>query len=132
LQVGATATTKPADLAPYLNYIKQDTTSVLDSPQQDSSATITCSAAQPCYKFASGATVLLYNGYPFGGTTNTDFIWYMIDLDGRSNGSRTDSMWFCLYYNGRVVSEENLVASSHNNGSTFGPVAGSDPDWFSW
>lgn len=122
-QYAVTAATKPADLTPYMNYIKFDTVSVIDDyPTQ---TTFQCSTTTPCIQLHNGGMMTFWNT-GFGGTAPTDFIEIGVDPDGQvTNGGSPSGpgkmLWFQLYYSGRLTTYGVRLAN---------PAL--DPSWFNW
>ena len=130
-----TATTTPAVLIPYINYIKEDTSSLVDfsNPSQQSR---NCALANPhCYLLANGAIIYYFDTMNFDGTGDLNTIEIIVDPDGQYDGNGTDinSVILLLYYNGRVASRGACLDNSTNS---LHPLFSSDPtweaDWFYW
>jgi hypothetical protein len=116
------------DLMPYFNYVKQDTTSALDS--NASGYNESCAALTPCLQMHNGS-IILFSKWQFGtnGPLNQRVIEMLVDPDGRVTGNN-DSIWFELFYNGRLTSEDKADNYYHELGGPYSP--GSVPYWFSW
>lgn len=133
--VGYNSTFALSELASYLNYLKRDTTSLIDSyPGQGS---LDCSTWQ-CYVLANGATIAFDPGQTFGATDDLAITYFFIDPNGTYSGT-TDgpdkSVCFFLYYGGRITSQEQAAENSHDVwGITYHVASqvGKDPTWFRW
>jgi type II secretory pathway pseudopilin PulG len=128
----ATSGTTFADLTQYMNYVKYDTSSVID--QVPTLTTITCSATEFCLFLHNGG-VLSAESNSFGGTNTTNALRFTFDPDGKYGGSTSGiskSVQFTLYYNGRITTRGTAEANSTSSGGTWGAVASYDPSWFSW
>lgn len=121
------ATTKSTDLIPYLNYIKQDTSTAVVGFAYN-----TCSSADPCLWFANGALVQLERT-SFAGTTTLNAINMSILPDGtKAPGDGTDLVGLFLYYNGRITTSGKCLPNSVTSDGTWNPDPSSDPTWLSW
>ncbi len=126
------ANTKPADLTPYLNYLRYDTTSQIDDT--NGLSFMTCSPSAPCLRMHSGALLMLDTAY-FNGTSNLNMIAFRIDPDGVYSGTTNGPgklLSVDLYYNGVITSSQNRKVGAV---ASFGGVPacpGCDPTWFSW
>jgi prepilin-type N-terminal cleavage/methylation domain-containing protein len=121
-------------LTPYLNYVKFDTTSVIDSHY--GSGTRPCDNNQPCILLHNGARVQLTQNY-FNGTANTNAIWFRVDPDGKETvtGSTTSpgkSVNFFIYANGRLTTGGGCLTGTTYDAGVVPCGSGDDPPWFSW
>jgi prepilin-type N-terminal cleavage/methylation domain-containing protein len=111
--------TKFSDLTQYMNYVKVDTSTVIDSSQN--SGSWNCNSSEPCLVLHNGARLTYEKDFRFydsGGTNGT--IYFMVDPDGTYGGTTNGpgkSVYFEIYYNGRLT--HNISAASI-------------PPWFSW
>jgi prepilin-type N-terminal cleavage/methylation domain-containing protein len=132
--VGATSSTKMADLTPYMNYTSLDTSSLVDYVPTTTSKD--CSSSAICYRLHSGAIFWFWPGaLTFGGTSTTHALTFFVDPDGVYSGNTSTpgkSAQFFLYYNGRLSSRRNIVNPTAADGSSFSPNSSFEPDWFSW
>lgn len=125
-----------SDLSPFLNYVKYDTLTIIDSYQ--TGATASCPVSG-CVRLHNGAMLLFWPG-SFNGTAANNFIWFVLDPDGtNTNGGDTSasaagkSVILVLYYNGRLVTRGTMDNPSVNSTSaTWTPAPSFDPPWFSW
>ncbi|MEB3286156.1 MAG: prepilin-type N-terminal cleavage/methylation domain-containing protein [Vampirovibrionales bacterium] len=112
------ATFYSADLTPYINYVKFYTGTIDD----DSGVSETCAPGNNwythCLVLHNGA-ILILNDQHDAAEETPDGIWSALDIDGSYNGE--PSLWFVIYMNGRLSTNE-----VHTNGAT------PDPPWFSW
>lgn len=134
-----TASTNPTDLTDYLNYAKVEPSGLVDSEQLGTS--VDCADASiECLRLHNGA--ILWHGksnVDFGGTTNLNAMYLLVDPDGKYSGSVTGpgkSIKFYLYRTGRVATWASITPDTvtHEWGSyyTSSPDATRDPPWFSW
>jgi prepilin-type N-terminal cleavage/methylation domain-containing protein len=122
-----------SDLKPYLNYIKDDTTSTIDDIY--AWTTTTCDNSHPCIRLHNGA-ILRFENDAFSGTTATNEIGFQVDPDGKvttdgSAGTPGKSLGIVLYYNGRMSTYEKMTSPSYHSYGTANAVAGGDPIWYS-
>ena len=130
-----TTGTSISDLLPYMNYVKEDTTSLLDETPT-APWTVDCSDANiTCIQMYTGGTLHWDNILgKFDGTSSLDTIRLSFDPDGKTAGSGTGmSIVFWLYYNGRLRTYGGIEPSTCAEGvCTFAPTPIRDPSWFSW
>lgn len=123
LQNTVTSATGMDDLIADLNYVREETAMIVDHKPGVASAD--CSTVPvKCYRLHNGA-ILWYSTVSgrFTGTTNNDYLLFLIDPDGEySNGDATGkAVELFLYTTGRLTSRA-VVAND--------PAR--DPVWFSW
>lgn len=127
--------TRFADLTPYLNYVRIDTSSLIDEKQTLTSLSCNGGVNSGCLVLHGGG-VLFYPSSTFAGTASTNALQFYYDpqpgYSGTTDGPEK-SVHFFLYYGGRLTtrgtSEPNTVAA----GSTYAsPNPAYDPPWFSW
>ncbi|MCE3236656.1 MAG: hypothetical protein K0Q50_2847 [Vampirovibrio sp.] len=111
------------NLVANLNYVQQDTTSIIDHKPGVASAD--CSTATvKCYKLHNGA-ILWYSttAGQFNGTGSGNYLLFLIDPDGvYNNGDASGkAVELFLYTTGRLTSRA-IVADDSTR----------DPVWFSW
>lgn len=137
LQYGISATTGIKDFTQYMNYVSVDSTTTIDSYYTDGSRACNW-ASGTCLKMHNGAYIQYWPGDMFNGTNTTHGVPFLIDPDGRlTNGGTTSgpgkSLYFFIYYNGRVTDLGNIENNtSWNNGTNWGPNPAQVPPWFSW
>jgi prepilin-type N-terminal cleavage/methylation domain-containing protein len=139
LQNTQTATTKAADLLPYMNYVTLDTASSIDLDQ--TLTTISCSGTAPCAKLHNGAALMATDDC-FRGTASTNAVFFILDPDGKVTDGTTNgpgkSLSLVLYSNGRLVSVDGVASSTITdwfcNGNSEAEAANPTyiPTWFSW
>ena len=135
-------------LTPYLNYIRLDTVSQIDS-EYSNMGSQGCTDNNRCYRLANGAIVMdpytsLWgpgSGNHFGGITAKNYIYFFIDPDGRLTSPTSltgagKSMQFILYFNGKLTDAMNCEPGSSTSQdataySTWCPGP-SSPPWFRW
>jgi prepilin-type N-terminal cleavage/methylation domain-containing protein len=131
-QLGLLTTSMNASaLFPYINYLKIDTTSLLDGLQTQGSVTCT---SRPCIALPNGA--IIYPGVGvFSGTNTTNAIHFYIDPDGQYSGTTNGpgkSVGMFLYYNGRITTYGTADVGTLYAGGTIVATPAYDPPWFSW
>lgn len=129
-----TASTKPSDLTPYMNYVSYDTSgTTIDSVPGFTSRV--CNATPPCIWLHGGGILWLPNG-TFGGISNLHIIEFSFDPDVTYSGSAADStgkaVQFSLYYNGFLTTRGQVKANTCNSGGCLINPGAFDPSWFSW
>jgi prepilin-type N-terminal cleavage/methylation domain-containing protein len=132
LNNAVTATTRPADLTPFMNYVRVDTASIIDYYPGGSSSN--CSADQ-CLKLHNGAVLWYLSGVSFGGTANINALYFQVDPDGRYCGGTScegKAVRFFLYYNGRLSNYGAISSGTVSSDATRNPDPTRDPSWFSW
>jgi len=123
-------------LTPYMNYVKVDTSSVIDDAY--GWGTNTCSNSTPCLVLHSGAILRYVNSWNFAGTSSTNVLQAAFDPDGTTDGTTNGpgkAVVFELTYPGRVTSQGAGASSTPLCGSwscPFTAPATNDPPWFSW
>ena len=122
-----TANTWFYDFTPYMNYVADDTQSVLDD---DPTGTTRNCSSFPCLKLHSGAT-LQHDSDRYGGTSASNALYFMIDPDGKS-GSANKSIYFLIYANGKIRTWGTMDDPTVTMFNTYHPNAADDPPWFSW
>jgi len=121
-------------LATYINYVKKDSTSLIDSyPGQTS---IDCSSGWQCYRMHNGSIIAFDPGQTFGATDDLALTYFYMDPDGVYSGSTSGtgkSAVFFLYYNQRMSTLGSAVTGSHDSfGTVYSPVPSKDPTWLTW
>ncbi len=138
-----TSATTSADLTPYMNYVRVDTSTELDHVQ-NVSGTTSCAVTplSGCLMLHGGAA-LRYSSGCFYGTSSLNIINFYFDPDGRVTGdtgtsSTTKGLSISLYANGRITTAGgrttgsltgNAVCSGSNAQN---PDPAADPSWLSW
>lgn len=128
---GSSTLMTPADLKPYLNYVKVDTTTSIDDRQGGN--TFACGTS--CLRLHNGAVLMFGTGASFGGTNSTNAVYFYFDPDGTTDGTTNGpgkSVIYFLYYNGKLMSYQNIPDGTATSGSTYNHCPGCDPPWFSW
>jgi len=114
------------NLITYLNYVKMDTSTVIDDIP--GYTTKTCGSANiTCIRSHNGAIVWYDSTEIFNGTNTTNTVRFWVDPD--STVSSNKSQQFYLQYNGKITDAVNgngLVS----NKQTFASY--SNAAWFSW
>jgi type II secretory pathway pseudopilin PulG len=127
------ATTGPADLTQYMNYISVQTTGLVDA--EVGAGSYDCAnVGFTCLKLHNGG-VLHYStsAIHFDTLQTTAAIYYFFDPDGAYSGSTSDSpskaILFFLYPNGRITSWDKCASNTRGG---YYPNGGADPSWFRW
>jgi prepilin-type N-terminal cleavage/methylation domain-containing protein len=132
-----TASTGCGDLTPYLNYVRIDTSTLMDDVNNNAANGCYAPGGE-CYILHSGSALMYCNNSAnyFGGTSSTNAIFMQIDPDSRYGGSMTGpskSVLFLLYPNGRLTTFETALPGTKTSGGTsIEPWPDGDPDWFNW
>lgn len=116
-----------AALTQYMNYVKVDTTTVINS----TSSTYNCGGggSNRCLALHNGAYLYYDPITNFSGTNTTNGVWFGIDPSGVND--TVYSAGFALTYTGRVMSYGDVDTTYTYNTGTIGPGA-TNPSWFSW
>jgi prepilin-type N-terminal cleavage/methylation domain-containing protein len=129
-------------IATYINYLKIDSTSVVDDTPSRASGirtdegggSFSCGTGNTrCLKMANGSIILYPNSMNFDLGTGANAIWFLVDPDGTYNQS--PSVLFFVYDNGRVRTWGTVNSNTEvrNDGLLpFNPNPAEDPSWFSW
>lgn len=128
-----TATTGAADLMPYINYVRIDTSSQIDNKQTTNF--FDCLVSQPCYKLHNGGILMVLNACTFGGTGNNNATFFVFDPDGVYSGSPTGngkSIEFALYHSGRISTWGDMDSPTQSGCGPWNANPTYDPPWFSW
>jgi prepilin-type N-terminal cleavage/methylation domain-containing protein len=134
-----TSSTRFADLTPYMNYVKWDNSAatIVDNVYGSSTVNTDCGGASNrwCLHLHNGA-ILTYFQISFGGTANTNAIYFQVDPDGVAQSTANGpgkAVQFFLYYNGRITSKAYIGADdASSSGNLGGPRPDREPPWFSW
>lgn len=108
---GIPATLTAKDLVPYMNYVKLDTTSVID--QRYGGWSRNCTSLNPCLRLHNGGVLLMQGDYRFGQKNKNNFVPIWFDPDGVNNPSTTGqgkSIVIDFHYDGRLVQSTNRQA----------------------
>lgn len=131
-----TAITGCGDLTPYMNYVKVDTSTLMDDI--NNSGSNQCSSTDSCLILHNGSAIMYCNNADdyFGGTASTNAIFLQLDPDARYGGSTTGpskSVLFFLYPSGRLATIGTILPNTvTSGGSPQSAWAAGDPSWFSW
>lgn len=127
-----TSSTGIFDLTPYMNYVRIDSSTVID--ERPSLTSENCATAnRVCLQMHNGATVMYFTNVSFSGTGALNAVWFLVDPDSSYSGSTTGSgkgTKFWLYYNGRLTSQSGVATGTTYSLGVTAPAA--DADWFSW
>ena len=129
-----------SDLLPYMNYVRIDTTSTIDSLFNET--TQTCTGANiACILLHNGALIQYVTGGAgnnFGDTSVTSALWFDIDPDGKvtttgAAGTPGKSVQMYLYINGRLNTRGTVQSNTYvGSVGPYSPDPAADPPWFSW
>ena len=126
-QNGATASTGSADLTPFINYVRVDTTTTIDN--NPSAGDLLC-AGNECLLLHNGG-MLWYNPVEtFNETASTNAVLFVFDPDGQA--SANESVKFFLDYNGRLTDISNVLTNTQSSVWTHNPCPACEAPWFSW
>lgn len=135
----AGAATRGSDLTPYIDYVRVDTTTVIDDNPTDGTGLACSSTAWDCLQLFDGG-ILLYpkiSNHSFGNTYATNGTWFQFDPDGKNLNVNTvdgpgKGLEFWLYYNGNIRTRSTINSATCTQNGCFNPVSNADPSWFSW
>lgn len=130
--------TNAAELTPYLNYVKLETGGAPGCTFDFNPGDTTIYGCDE-YPYPGVAILRLHNGAlliadpnSFGGSAQNYVTWFMVDPDGQGTG-RADSLWFMLYYNGRITTWATCASGTQDSTGFWAcPDPGQDPAWFGW
>ena len=127
-QNGLSASTTMGNLTPYMNYVKLDSTSVVDDV---GGGTFTCSsvASGTCLILHNGAMLWYWNSVNFAGTGTSNALFFKLDPDAVA--STTTAIDFFIYTNGKVRSEGEIDPNTVSSDATRFPNTGLNPSWWS-
>ena len=116
-----------------INYVSKQTSGLLDNYPGSAPSTIDCSAVT-CLKLHNAGVLVIPNSNTyFGGSDSLAALPFVFDPDGVYGGTaQRQSVKFFVYYNGRVLTRQQIFTGTHDNGSTYNPSANSDPIWLTW
>lgn len=130
LENGISADNGKTDMIPFFNYVKIDSTSVVD--HSDGNNRNCSGGGSRCIKLHNGGVLHFSEGgayNTFAGLNTTNSLGFAFDPDGVD--SDVWAVQFYLYADGGITSSENILPNTYHG--TNGPIAaGADPDWFSW
>lgn len=130
------ASTKFADLTPYMNFVKADTSSQVDENPGETGP-FDCSDPQfSCLVLHNGA-VLEYGTETLGGTGITNALWFQVDPDGQFKSNSvadgpSKAVHFRIYMDGKLKTRANMLPNTCTTLACDNPNAAEDPSWFSW
>lgn len=120
------------NLIPYLNYVRQDTSTIVDSHPANGNSD--CSASWfKCYRLHNGAMIYFDRSdiQSFGGTGDLNYLGFTIDPDGKE--SDVKAVELMLYYNGMIRSRGTMKDNSTNSLYPDVDACGAcEPNWFTW
>jgi len=127
------ADTGPADLTPYLNYVKVVTNSQVDD--EVGQGTKNCATNRVCYLLANGGIFYFISDTKFNGTSNLNALMLEFDPDGLPNSS-IEGADFHLYYNGKIRTRGNIDSGTlgywSGSSQSTNPNTSRDPSWIVW
>jgi prepilin-type N-terminal cleavage/methylation domain-containing protein len=127
------STVTPSNLTPYMNYVKVDSTSTIDS--YNGATTDNCATANfTCLRLHNGGMLAYQNLEAFGGTNTTNAIYFKFDPDGRQTDNTTNgpgkALVVFLQYNGTLHSWGTLPTTVQSSTSSYSATPTNDPVWF--
>jgi prepilin-type N-terminal cleavage/methylation domain-containing protein len=126
------ATTGPADLTQFMNYVRVDTSgATIDNVPYNGS--LTCNASAPCLRLHNGGALHFDTTHNFAGTAATNAIMVEFDPDGTATGNPSGAavdLW--VYTNGRIRTSATIETNTTTSFGSGGPDPTLDPPWFSW
>ena len=125
-----TGTTTIQNILGSLNYVKIDTTSVIDGAPDDGATTEQCSSSNLCYRLHNGALIWTFDLW-FNNTDSTNAVYMLLDPDGKQTNKK-DSLTLFLYYDGKIRTWTSAAQNSYCSDGGIGPDPTGDPAWFSW
>jgi prepilin-type N-terminal cleavage/methylation domain-containing protein len=137
LKQPVTASTNWGNFLSYVNYVKKETTGLIDD--LPGSGSLDCGDGNwDCYRLHNGAIIAGYLGFAYGTTDNLSTIYFYLDPDAKYSGSTNGpgkSMVIYIYITGKVTSMAALAPGTHDSWGGNYPTGGTpsyDPSWFSW
>ena len=127
-----TVNTQPANLTPYMNYIRVDSTSLVDN--SINAASYNCAGVNKlCLQLHNGAMLFMSTVNTFGVADSSHYIFFWLDPDGQADVPG-QTLVIQLFFDGRVNTSGSKLATddTYISGSPAGYGADSDPSWFSW
>jgi prepilin-type N-terminal cleavage/methylation domain-containing protein len=122
-------------LAPYLNYVRTDSSSPYQDNESSGPSTVYCNGgSRQCYVLNNGAFLVFFPDNTFGAATNSRHVFVDFDPDG---AGPYYSISFLLFYNGRIATEGDALSGVGSAwwGSYFGTSTCilCNPSWWrSW
>jgi prepilin-type N-terminal cleavage/methylation domain-containing protein len=100
-----TTATTGADVMRHMNYIKLDTTTLLDDSPSDGWGSMNCATWwAKCYKMYNGSTIAVDDTGGIGGFTTAQSLWFVIDPDSTYQGD-SSSLWVKVHGNGWTTTD---------------------------
>jgi prepilin-type N-terminal cleavage/methylation domain-containing protein len=134
LKNAPTSATGPVDLLPYMNYVKKDTTSVVDDMATLGTDDCSSTTTVTCLTLHNGGTLVYATDRRFDGTASTNAIVWVFDPDGKA--SSTVGVGFALYFRGKLTTYDTIDpgTSTYFGGAplTTNPTPAFAAPWFSW
>ena len=127
------SSTSIGDLTPYINYVGENTTDLIDN--YNGAGSLNCSGIGVCLQLHNGAIIYYATAVTFADTATTSSIYFVLDPDGQYGGNTSGpskAILLYLYTNGRMISRANLVPNTYTSGAAVSANPAADPEWFSW
>ncbi|MBX2860244.1 MAG: type II secretion system GspH family protein [Vampirovibrio sp.] len=121
----AAATTTPGTFTQYMNYVAT-TTATGFSIGPDPQGLDDCTAPVVCLQLHNGGILAYDSTNTFGGTANTNAVYFNVDPDGDATGAGAAT--FIQYFNGRLTTGQNILGSTATGVSSVTLVT-TDPSW---
>lgn len=94
-----------AEFARNMNYISQDSTTIIDDAQSTGWGNLNCSTWwAKCYRLHSGAIIGADDTGAMGGTTFNQSVWLLVDVEGSYQGDH-NGFWMQIHGNGRITTD---------------------------
>lgn len=133
-----TASMKPQDLTPYLNYVSyhNDGSGLTVDGKQNTAQSWPCDNSNPCVKLANGAVIVFYGG-TFSGLSPSNAVIFIVDPDGQvTDGTTTGpgrAVEMYMYAtNGRIADVATIDNPTRTHSLDRAPNPTQLPSWFSW
>lgn len=127
--------TNQNDLTPFMNFVRVDTISVIDSSEGLDTLNCGGTATRLCLVLHNGSYLRFNTQQAMGGTNTTNALRFWLDPDGVYSGSINGagkSLEIYLYYNGRITTRANIETNTCDALNCYNPNINREPVWFSW
>ena len=143
LNNNVTSSFKLEDVVPYMDFVAEDNTSVIDK-YRTGTGSRDCSVVNVnCYKMHNGAVFHGSTNNTFGQPQNDHYVYFLVDPNGVLDTTAAEdhvgkAIDMILYYDGRVKTMSACLEGDTTYESGLpqdwcpGDPASDDPSWFSW
>ncbi len=121
------ATTKSVDFLQYMNYVKVDSTSIIDGQQP---STLASCVTHTCVTLHNGGTLLVHNAESFSALTPAYAVIFIMDPDGKA--SDVQGLGLLLKANGQVTTYGTCNGALNSSSFLYTCNPANDAPWFSW